>query len=67
MSRRHLHGESVLATWEVRGENLSDALSEAALVVRDLENDDYVTAFFSVVTSWDTESEVYDLTIFARY
>lgn len=63
MSHRNLHGEKVESIWEVRGENLSDALGEAALVVRDLEKED---GFYSVVTSWDSEDEVYDLIIFVR-
>lgn len=59
--KRDLFGEPVENIMYVTGENLSDALSEAALHVRDSEQDPL--RYFRIVQQWN-EDDGYELLIY---
>lgn len=66
--RRVLSGERVTEIIEVRSEELSDVLAEAALVLRDRENNnDPYSPLFTIQQGWNVNSEEYELLIFVRH
>ena len=54
MAQRHLFGEKITDMYEVTGPELSEVLSEASLLVRDLESN---STYLRLVQQWDEEND----------